>query len=70
MINGLNGDGDSYKKKKDDIADVLETLNHDQQVKLMRWANPRLMWYVDAGIPYSEQQLDEILQFLRELTKR
>jgi hypothetical protein len=54
--------------KRDRIYSLLESLDQNQISEFMSWAHPRLTWYADANIPYSESQLDEIIAKLEEIT--
>jgi hypothetical protein len=57
------------KSKKDKIYELLEIIETDEikKAKFIQWFHPRLSWYIDANIEYSNQQLDEIISFLSEL---
>jgi hypothetical protein len=57
-------------EKKSRIYGLLDSLDKEQVSIFMSWAHPRLTWYVEARIEYSESQLDEIIARLEEITKK
>lgn len=58
--------GDKRKR----IYDLLEMIerNDSKKERFLEWARPKL-WYLDAGIPFSDNQVQEIHDFLEKLRK-
>jgi hypothetical protein len=57
------------KVKTDRIHDLMEQIENDKNKRgeFIKWFHPRLSWYVDAKMDYSENQLNEIITFLEGL---
>jgi hypothetical protein len=56
--------------KNNRIYSLLESIEHNdrKRSKFMTWAR-RITWYIDANIPFSDAQLNEIIEFLENLKK-
>jgi sialic acid synthase SpsE len=56
--------------KNDRIYSLLESIENNvkKRAKFMEWAR-KIMWYVHAGFPFSESQLNDIIEFLENLKK-
>jgi hypothetical protein len=58
----------SREEKKSIIYNMLENIEKDENAKFkfVSWFQ-KMAWYIDAGIPFSDGQLDEIIEFLDSL---
>jgi len=60
---------DEEKKKKIYTLLVKIQKNEEQRIAFIEQFY-KLSWYIDAGVPYSDSQLDEMITFLEGLTKK
>jgi hypothetical protein len=60
----------SRDEKRSRIYDLLDSLTQPQIAEFMSWAHPRLTWYAEKGIDHSDNQLDEIIAKLEEITRK
>jgi hypothetical protein len=56
------------EEKKSKIYQLMESIENDEskRVRFVSWFR-KMVWYVDAGMPFSEGQLNEIIQFLESI---
>jgi hypothetical protein len=57
------------KEKSNKIYNLMDSIEHDKEKisKFISWFHPKLSWYIEKNIEYSESQLDEIIEFLKTL---
>jgi len=58
------------EEKRSRIHDMLEEIeqNETKRSRFVSWFH-RMAWYAEAGIPLSDAQLDETIEFLEKLIK-
>jgi hypothetical protein len=56
------------EEKKLRIYQLMESIENDEskRTQFVSWFQ-KMAWYIDVGMPFSEGQLDEIIQFLESI---